>query len=326
MTRRPACGQGCAGPPLSLRCESRTIRRPARVLRFIACVDWQPGDAARPGPAGTEECHGLGKPQDHPYCGLPPLPDAIWSRWNLDPILIGALLLVAGLYGLGAGRQAAFYLGWGLAAAALISPLCALSVSLFAARVGQHMILTLLAAPLVAAGRPGLALAALLGAERRAEARRGFAPFSAAGLFAVLLWIWHAPGPYAATFAGSFAYWLMHLSLFGAALWLWHNLLDTCAAKALAVMGASLASTVQMGLLGAIITFAPRPVYAPHAHSTLAWGLTSLQDQQLGGAIMWAPGCLAFLVVAMLVLRVVLTEAERSEWEAPARPMRIGQP
>lgn len=272
-----------------------------------------------------------------PYCGLPPLPHALWSRWNLDPVLIGALLLVACLYGLGAnrigrdghglgaGRQAAFYLGWGLAAAALVSPLCALSVSLFAARLGQHVILTLLAAPLVATGRPGLALAGLFGAERPEAAHRGFAPLSAAGLFAVLLWLWHAPGPYAATFASTAVYWLMHLSLFGAALWLWHNLLDTRAGKALLVMGASLASTVQMGLLGAIITFAPHPVYAPHALTTLAWGLTPLQDQQLGGAIMWAPGCLVFLAVAILVLWVVLTQAERSGWDAGSHPIGLRQ-
>jgi putative membrane protein len=56
-----------------------------------------------------------------------------------------------------------------------------------------------------------------------------------------------------------------------------------------------------MGLLGALITFAERPVYAPHRLTTAAWGLTQLQDQQLGGAIMWVPGVGVFLAVMSLI-------------------------
>jgi Cytochrome c oxidase caa3 assembly factor (Caa3_CtaG) len=109
-----------------------------------------------------------------PYCGPPPSPGSLWLSWNLDPVLIGGLVAVLGLYvlgdlrlqragrGLGARQRAAFHSGWLITALALVSPLCALSVSLFAARVGQHMILTLLAAPLVAAGRPVQVIAAAL--------------------------------------------------------------------------------------------------------------------------------------------------------------------
>ncbi len=57
-----------------------------------------------------------------------------------------------------------------------------------------------------------------------------------------------------------------------------------------------------MGFLGALITFASRPFYTPHFLTTAVWGLTPLQDQQLGGAIMWVPGCIVFLVISTLVL------------------------
>src|ERR1700760_4192592 len=109
-----------------------------------------------------------------PYCGLPPSPEELALRWNLDPILIGGLVVVAGVHFCGSGllertgrrlrvaQQAAFYGGWLIATLALVSPLCPLSVSLFAARVGQHMILTLLAAPLVVAGQPLKTVAAAL--------------------------------------------------------------------------------------------------------------------------------------------------------------------
>src|SRR5579884_1032066 len=91
-----------------------------------------------------------------PYCGLPPLPGELLSRFNLDPVLMLALAALALLqirYTADSRRWAAGA-GWALAAAALLSPLCALSVSLFAARVGQHMVLILLAAPLIAFAWP----------------------------------------------------------------------------------------------------------------------------------------------------------------------------
>lgn len=106
------------------------------------------------------------------YCGSPPDPASLWSRWNLDPLLLIALAAVVLGYGLlargdasgrGVGapwRRACFLAGWLVGSAALISPLCPLSVSLFSARVGQHMILEMIAAPLIALGWPGHFLAA----------------------------------------------------------------------------------------------------------------------------------------------------------------------
>ena len=116
-----------------------------------------------------------------PYCGSPPLPSTLWFRWNADPILLAVLVAAAWLYWLGSrraartpavGTQSLFYAGWTIAAASLISPLCALSVSLFAARLAQHAILALVAAPLVAAGRPLEAYAAALRAGREARGAR----------------------------------------------------------------------------------------------------------------------------------------------------------
>ena len=259
-----------------------------------------------------------------PYCGTAPSPDTLLSRWNLDPVLIAGLVVLGCAYAIGAQRmnrrqhvlgrsdQAAFWTGWAVAAGALISPLCALSVSLFAARIGQHMILELVAAPLVAAGRPVAVFAAAFGrTDARPEART--MPLLATGVFALLLWFWHAPGPYAVTFSSIALYWAMHLSLFAAAVWLWSALLDRFSRHTIAAAFGGIASTVQMGLLGAIITFAPRALYAPHASTTWAWGLSPLADQQLGGAIMWVPGCAAFLLVALFALWRAI---ERAEWAA----------
>lgn len=261
--------------------------------------------------------------QPVPYCGTPPDPETLLARWNLDPVLVASLLAILALYELGVRRaharggpaprgweHACFLAGWLLGSLALVSPLCALSVSLFAARVGQHMILTLVAAPLVIAGRPAEAIAGLRQARAHVRAApRSTAPLAAAGVFALLLWFWHAPVPYDATFASTLVYWTMHVTLIGAALWLWAGLLDRNATRTASAVAAGVISSLQMGFLGALITLAPHPAYAPHFLTSAAWGLSPLQDQELGGAIMWVPGCAVFLAVAMMMLWLVMARA-----------------
>ena len=253
-----------------------------------------------------------------PYCGAPPTAATLWTRWNLDPLLIAALLGIVAGYAVMAARRpvgsrpippwrrGCFYAGWALGAAALISPLCALSVSLFSARVGQHMVLTALVAPLIALG-----LAPMSGWARRTE-------LLAAGAFAAALWIWHAPGPYAATFNGEGVYWLMHLTLFGSALWFWKALFDAPPERMAICVAATLATSLQMAFIGAVITFAPAPLYAPHALTTPAWGLTPLADQQLGGVIMWVPAGAIFVAAILASLAAVMRRAAPGVAARPA--------
>jgi putative membrane protein len=251
------------------------------------------------------------------YCGLPPTPDAIWTRWRLDPVVLTVLfawlaLHAAGARALpGAARRLSrrdlflFGTGWLIATLALISPLCPLSVSLFSARATQHVLLTLIAAPMIAASRPIDTLAAAFRMQRTLLPHAAERPMLAAAMFAAMLWIWHSPEGYASTFASVALYWTMHVTLFGSACWLWTALLHRESALVGGLL-ASVASSVQMGLLGALITLSPRPFYAPHFLTTDAWGLTPLQDQQIGGAIMWVPGCTVFLVVATIALGACL--------------------
>jgi len=169
------------------------------------------------------------------------------------------------------------------------------------------------AAPLVILGRPGVSLARLwpqaarrLSSNGALTAMRGAAGSAAA--FALALWFWHAPGPYDATFASPAVYWLMHLTVFAAALMVWNVLLQTPARGAVATLAVGAVSTLQMTFLGAIITLTPRTLYAPHALTPYAWGLTQAGDQQLGGLIMWVPGCSIFLAVTLLALGRTMSE------------------
>lgn len=266
-------------------------------------------------------------PNALPYCGAPPVPGSLWQQWNLDPILIAILMAVAVFYGYGRrlseqrGKARAagwtqpiyFYTGWLIATLAFISPLCALSVALFSARVGQHMILVLVAAPLIMLGRPEAAFAAIAD---RARFRAGSGTVAllrvltgstAAWIaFAVPVWFWHAPGPYAATFEADWIYWAMHITLFGSSLLLWRTLIGGDATQHAAAIVSGFTTSLHMGLLGALITLAPRAVYEPHASTTWTWGLGMLEDQQLGGVIMWVPGGGLFLAAGLLSAAALL--------------------
>jgi putative membrane protein len=262
-----------------------------------------------------------------PYCGSPPVPGHL--TWNMDPVLIAALVGLPVLYALGRRgrnapgrhRQACFYAGWMIVAAALVSPLCNLSVALFSARVAQHMLLTLVAAPLIIFGRPGAALLRVIPPRIRVgvpRLRGGALPAFATLGFAAALWAWHLPGPYDATLRSDVVYWSMHLTTFGAALLLWHALFHrlNCVSSALLV---GFGTTVQMSLLGALLTLAPRPLFGPHLGTTWPWGLSPLDDQQLGGLIMWVPGGMLFTLIGVLAIGAWLQELSMQEPD-PALP------
>jgi putative membrane protein len=256
-----------------------------------------------------------------PYCGAPPTPATLLTRWNLDPILLASLVVALAAYlilsrrdGQPAWRRLSFCAGWLIGALALVSPLCPLSVALSAGRIGQHMLLVSIVAPLIVLGRParvcGWRFNGLSGPH---------AALTAAVVFAGMLWVWHAPGPYVATFLSTPVYWLMHLSVFGGACWLWASLFDAAGDGVGSFLAAALITTLQMGFLGALITFASHPLYPVHALTTQAWGLTPMQDQQLGGVIMWIPAGAVFLAAVVYALASAM---RRGEAMAVARAAR----
>jgi putative membrane protein len=230
-----------------------------------------------------------------PYCGSPPVPGELLERFNLDPVLLLALPLLAliHIWASGAAREARFAAaGWSIAFVAFISPLCALSVSLFSARIAQHMILLLGAAPLIALALP------------RAPTHRAahWPLWASAVAFMVALWYWHMPDPYDATFSSTLVYWCMHITLFGSGIWLWRELLQHRTDRALEVLAVGALTSMQMGFLGAILALAARPLFSWHFFTTSPWGLSPLQDQQLGGTLMWVPGIALFLWVTIRCL------------------------
>lgn len=228
------------------------------------------------------------------YCGPPPLPDELWGRWNLDPWLIGVMALSVLLFALRPAslrERQCFYGALAVLALVFISPLCALTVSLFSARVVHHVLLVALAAPLLAR--------ALLA--HRPKLSSLLTPLAV--LHTLVFWLWHAPGLYEQALSFTPIYWLMQTTLLASATLLWAAIFNASAPRAI---GTLLVLTIQMGLLGALLVFSQAAVYAPHFATTLAFGLDPLADQQLAGLIMWVPASLPYLAIALARLLAVL--------------------
>ncbi len=223
-----------------------------------------------------------------PYCGPPPPAGALLGQWNFDPPLLLALAAGQMLILVGApDRRVIGTLAMASLFLVFVSPLCAAASALFSARAVHHVLLVTCAAPLFA----------LLSSWRRPEAL--LPPLLVS---TILLWAWHIPALYTAALNHPATFWLMQLTLLTSAVWFWRALF-AAQAEITAVFAALAGAAGQMGLLGALLTFAPRAFYPHHRVAPLAHGLDPLRDQQLAGLIMWVPAMLPYLVIGALLAR-----------------------
>jgi len=248
------------------------------------------------------------------------------------PVWVTALLGASlGLYAVGfarvhrrscAGRCArrwhatAFVAGWATLALVLLSPLGALSDTLFSAHMVEHEAMMLVSAPLLVLGRPlGIMLWAFphrlrltIGRIVRAPAmaacwQRLTSPLCAWALHAVALWAWHVPALFEAAVAHPAIHAMQHASFLITALLLWRGIVGEGATRRGSghAMLSLFTTMVHTGALGALIALAPGIWYPSYVEPTSLLGIDPLQDQQLGGLIMWVPGAIAYLVGALAV-------------------------
>jgi putative membrane protein len=264
--------------------------------------------------------------------GGPLHPDDLWSAWKLEPGAVIPLVISAWLYARGARprrgvtlrQTACFWAGLAILAIALVSPLHPLGEVLFSAHMAQHEVLMLLAAPLLVVSRPlvpflwGLppgwrrgigqwSKTSIVQKAWRAITR----PFSAWWVHAVALWVWHAPALFQATLRSEWVHTAQHLSFFLSALLFWWSLFYS---RGRLGHGPAVfyvfTTAIHTGILGALLTFAPVVLYPAYAVTAPWWGLTGLQDQQIGGLIMWVPAGVVYLVVALILLAAWLRESD----------------
>ena len=240
----------------------------------------------------------------------------------------GALALVYALaWARGArGRraEAACFLG-GLAVLllALNGPLHDLSDSyLFSAHMVQHLLLTLFVAPLLLAGAPGVMLDGLLarlGRAGRAAARTATRPVPALALYTVALVGWHLPGPYGAALGTHAWHVVEHLTLLATAVLAWWPVLAASTRAPRLHPGAQIlylfAFGIPMTVVAAMITGAEGVLYPAYGAAPRLFGLSPLEDQRLGGLIMWVPaGLIPLIAFSIVFFRWAAAEADE---EAP---------
>jgi len=259
-----------------------------------------------------------------------------WDPWILTILAVAVLGYIRGLSRMnravrsrvfGWARCAAFAAGVATLFAALISPLDALDDQLFSAHMVQHLVLMLVAPPLLVAGRPALVWLWVfrLSARRmigrlwistglRALAHALMSPIIVWLLCTAALWFWHLPGPYGWALASEPVHALEHTCFFLTSLMFWSLVLEPLSRRRLDYGTALLFVAtfgVQNGLLGALLTFAGRPLYVAYLPTTAAWGMSPLEDQQISGLIMWIPASLIHLVTLGVLFVAWMQAAER---------------
>jgi putative membrane protein len=283
------------------------------------------------------------------HAGEPAAPHDLWAAWNLDPLLLLGLGLAVWAYLGGRARGPlpdadalrARCFGGALAAIgiALVSPLDAAAGALASAHMVQHVLLLLVAAPLLAlsapSGRllrgspPGLRRAAgrLRGRLRltRTNLRPLRHPATAWLLHTATIWFWHAAVPYDAALRSQPLHALEHATFLGTAVLFWRVVIGPRNPERVPNgLGVLLVFTMAMQsvLLSVLLTFARAPWYTGYTATTAPWGLTPLADQQLAGVIMWVPAGGVYLAVALALMVAWVRATERDGVPTVAEPRR----
>jgi putative membrane protein len=273
----------------------------------------------------------------------PATPD-LWD-WSLDPPLV-LVIAWAALYWVGdrrtvtpgrtryaqRRRSACFYAGLAVLAIALGSPLDPLSEQLFWVHMVQHVLLLLVAPPLIVLARPWVRLwrGLPLGARRslaRGLGRRGrLAPMSRTGrflgspapsfvLFSAVLLAWHIPALFDGTLRSGVLHALEHTLFLVTALMFWKQVIPSpplharlsAPERILYLVGAMIVSWA----LAVVLALAPRPLYEFYAHlASRPGGISAVADQQLAAGIMWVPGSIAYLIVIFVFVHRWLMPSE----------------
>jgi cytochrome c oxidase assembly factor CtaG len=236
---------------------------------------------------------------------------------------------------------ATYLSGLALVGLALMSPIDVLASQLFFIHMIQHLLLVMLAPPLLLLANPFPFFLWGLPVEARGQVAHLFTPQSAfrRTLRSLtppgLVWLifiatflgWHDPNAYNLALRSDLIHNLEHLTFFGTALlfW-WHVIRVGPRIHGRFPPGARIAyllATVPVNMLtGIVIAFTTQPIYTYYTTVPRLLGLTVMQDQMLGGVIMWIPGSMMYIIAALiLIARLIQAEESKqplpeSEWAA----------
>lgn len=255
-----------------------------------------------------------------------PTGEAFLRSWPSEPVLVGLVALAAAVYGRGwlwlhrrdaarwpVGRLAAYLAGMAALLLALASPLEPFASLLLEVHMIQHLLLMLVAPPLVWLGAPLLPV--LRGLPRslrvvwaarllRSRAVRGlFArlthPLVALPIFVGVTWLWHAPRGYELGLRSDAWHRVEHACFLASALVFWYPVVRPYPSRPRwsewLLLPYLILADVQNTILAAWLTFSSTVIYPHYARVPRLDGLSPLADQAAAGLLMWVPGSIALL-------------------------------
>jgi cytochrome c oxidase assembly factor CtaG len=258
---------------------------------------------------------------------MSPTLDAGLRSWAFDPWLLTALLLSPAVYTRGwlllrqrdsrrwhAGPLAAFLGGLAVLYLALASPIDLFAAWLLSVHMAQHLLLMMVAPPLLWLGEPLFPL--LRGLPRPIRVywaapvvsspalRRLFGrlthPLAALPIFVASTWLWHVPPIYDLALRSSGWHYLQHLCFLGTGLLFWYPVVRPHPSRPhwspWLLLPYLIVADLSNTALSALLTFSDRVMYPYYAAMPRLGGLSALEDQSAAGVLMWVPGSVAFLV------------------------------
>ena len=252
----------------------------------------------------------------HAVALLHPLDQINWLRWSVHPSTVAGIVGLAALYLWRARREGrsptanqrvSFGAGLFFLFIALNGPIHDLSDSyLFSVHMVQHLLLTMLVVPLLIAGTPGWMLRPALRNRAVAGVARAITkPAAAFSIFNLTLAVWHVPAVYDVAMRNHGVHIVQHLCFLVAATLMWWPLMSPLPelprASFPAQMLYTFLLTLPMSLIGVIITYAGGVLYPAYQSAPRIAGLSPMDDQLIGGLIMWIPGGFIFLGVLTVV-------------------------
>ena len=126
-------------------------------------------------------------------------------------------------------------------------------------------------------------------------------PASAWTFHAVALWLWHLPLLFRLALAHTPVHVLQHVCFFASAIAFWWTVFGGATRATDATSVVSVFTTMlHTSALGALLTFAPAPWYVFGGEPV--FGLTHLEDQQLGGLVMWVPRGFVYMIAGLVIV------------------------
>jgi putative membrane protein len=255
-------------------------------------------------------------------------------HWLSDPAVLAPLALLAGIYvwrfrearreagGRGAGPlQAAAFAGAMLALlAAFASPIDGLGDDyLFSAHMVQHVLLGDIAPLLLLLS---LSRVIMRPATRRLQGvERALGPFASPATGLVLwigvIYLWHIPALYDAAVESPALHLLEHASFMAAGLALWWPLIQPVPMRRrmTGMQPLLYIASAKAGLatLGLILTWSSTALYPYYERTPRIWGLSPVDDQNVGGVIMMVEQSFTLVLVLVFLFVRMLTRSEAEE-------------